>query len=35
MESDKARIISFTRRALVLGGIQGALVLTLAGRLGW
>jgi len=35
MDSDKQNIISFTRRALVLGGIKGGLVLTLAARLGW
>lgn len=35
MDSDKERIVSFTRRALVLGGVKGALMLTLAGRLGW
>lgn len=35
MDSDKNRIVSFTRRALVLGGIKGALLATLAARLGW
>lgn len=35
MDSDQDRIHSFTRRALVLGGVKGALMLTLAGRLGW
>jgi len=35
MESDKERIVSFTRRALVLGGVKGALMATLAARLGW
>lgn len=35
MESDRERIVSFTRRALVLGGVNGALMLTLAARLGW
>ncbi|NBX65867.1 MAG: penicillin-binding protein 2 [Proteobacteria bacterium] len=35
MDSDRERIVSFTRRALVLGGVKGALVATLAARLGW
>lgn len=35
MDSDQDRVHSFTRRALVLGGIKGALMVTLAARLGW
>ena len=35
MDSDLEKVHSFTRRALVLGGIQGALMLTMAARLGW
>lgn len=35
MDSDKERIVSFTRRALVVGGVKGALMATLAGRLAW
>jgi penicillin-binding protein 2 len=33
--NDPDRVISFTRRALVMGGIKGALMVTLAARLGW
>ncbi len=35
MSSDKDQVMSFTRRALVMGGVKGALVLTLAARLGY
>lgn len=35
MDSDIEKVHSFTRRALVLGGIKGALMTTLAARLGW
>lgn len=35
MDSDLEKVHSFTRRALVLGGITGALMTTLAARLGW
>lgn len=35
MDSDRERIVSFTRRALVLGGVKGALMATIAARLGW
>jgi penicillin-binding protein 2 len=35
MDSGKERIISFTRRALVLGGIKGVLLGALVARLGW
>ncbi|HEY8963475.1 MAG TPA: penicillin-binding protein 2 [Alphaproteobacteria bacterium] len=35
MDSDLEKVHSFTRRALVLGGIKGALMATLAARLGW
>lgn len=35
MDSDQDRIVSFTRRALVMGGMTGALMATLVGRLGY
>ncbi len=35
MSSDKDQVLSFTRRALVMGGVKGALMLTLVGRLGY
>lgn len=35
MERDHDRVVSFTRRAFVVGGIQGLLLGTLIGRLGW
>ncbi|MCB1538961.1 MAG: penicillin-binding protein 2 [Rhodospirillales bacterium] len=35
MDNDQERVLSFTRRALILGGINGALMMTLAGRLAW
>ncbi|MFN3826906.1 MAG: penicillin-binding protein 2 [Micavibrio sp.] len=35
MERDHDRVLSFSRRAFVVGGIQGLLLGTLVGRLGW
>lgn len=35
MERDQDRIDKFTRRAFVIGGVQGILLGTLVGRLGW
>ena len=35
MESDPDRVLSFTRRALVMGGVTGALMMTLGGRLAY
>ncbi len=35
MDNEQERIVSFTRRALVMGGVKGALMFTLAGRMAW
>ncbi len=35
MERDKERSLSFTRRAIVIGALQGTMLTVLGGRLAW